>query len=98
MRLKHNCMSFVDSLVEFIRKPEELTSGEIPEGLCPVCWGYQEYDQKLRKLFRDKQVDVNNHQDSYMLVQKFVVDHLDGIKLRDGEIVECAKCGKKKEE
>lgn len=95
---KYNTMSFVDNLVEFIRKPEEHTKGKTPEGLCPVCWGYQEYDQKLRKLFRDKQVDVNNRQDSYMIVQKFVVDHLDGIKLRDGEIVECTKCGRKEVE
>ena len=87
-------MSFVDSLVEFIRKPEEQTVDKTPDGLCPVCWGYQQYDKKLRKLFRDKQVDVNSGRDSYMLVQKFVVDHLDGIRLKEGEVVACTKCGK----
>lgn len=87
-------MSFVDRLIEFIKRPEEETKDEVPEGLCPVCWGYQQYDQKLRTLFRDKQIDVNNGRDSYMLVQQFMVDHLDGIKLKEGEIVKCTKCGK----
>lgn len=52
----------------------------------PLCWGYQEYGDRIRKLARDKQIDVNNHRDHYMLIQKFLVDHIDGIKMRRAKI------------
>src|SRR5690606_10923423 len=58
----------------------------------PVCWGYQEYDHKIRQLFKDKQIDVNNHRDSYMKIQKFMVKYIDGIRLKQGEIKECPTC------
>lgn len=86
-------MYIVDQLVSFFQKPEEETKGNSPQGLCPVCWGYQEYDGKIRKLFKDKQIDVNNHRDSYMLLQDFVVNHIKGIKLKDSVTESCPDCG-----
>lgn len=43
-------------------------------------------------LFKDKQVDVNNHKDSYLVIQEFVKENLEGIKLKDGEIHSCPTC------
>lgn len=86
-------MDIVQNLLDYFRKPKSETERIAPEGLCPVCWGYEEYDQKIRTLFEDKQIDVNNHKDSYMLVQKFVKEHIDGIKLKESEIQECPTCG-----
>lgn len=63
-----------------------------PEGTCSLCWGQQEYDGKIRKILYDKQVDVNNHRDSYMLVQKFVGDHIDGYRLKDDIVHVCTDC------
>lgn len=63
---------------------------------CALCWGYQEYDHKIRKLYKDKQVDVNNHRGSYMRIQKFLIDKIDGIRLKKGEIVNCTTCEIKK--
>jgi len=70
-------MDLIENLVHFFKKPEKETEGKTPEGTCPVCWGYQEYDHKLRRLFKDKQIDVNNHRDSYMKIQKFMVKYID---------------------
>ena len=90
-------MDFIENLVNFFKKPEKETKNQSPEGTCPVCWGYQEYDSKIRKIFKDKQIDVNNHQDSYMLVKKFVVKYIDGIHLKEGETEACPTCRKTSE-
>lgn len=86
--------SIVNKFVEFFKKPKEETIGKSPEGVCNLCWGIQEYDGKIREVLRDKQVDVNNKQDSYMRIQKFVKDHIDGYHLKEDEIHVCPDCPK----
>lgn len=88
-------MDLIENLVNFFKKPKEETKNQSSEGTCPVCWGYQEYDHKIRRLFKDKQINVNNHSDSYMKVKKFMVKYVDGIQLKQGEIEECPTCGNK---
>ena len=85
-------MDIVKTIVEFFKKPEEETVNEAPEGVCALCWGYQEYDGKIRELYKDRQVDVNNHKDSYMLIQGFVKEHVDGYQVKDGVVHVCPNC------
>lgn len=89
-------MDIVDSILNYFKskKDSKIPKKEqhAPDGLCPLCWGYQEYDGKIRKLFKDKQVDVNNHQDSYLLIQDFVKKNVDSLKLIEGEIESCPTC------
>ena len=85
-------MDLVKSIVEFFKKPEPQTADQAPEGVCNLCWGTQEYDGKIRKLYKDKQVDVNNNEDSYMLIQKFVKDNMDGYRVMDGVTHVCPDC------
>lgn len=87
-------MDIIDSIIEFFKKPEKERIGKSPEGTCPVCWGYQEYDQKIRRLFKDKQIDVNNHSYRYMRIQKFLVKYIDGIRLKQAEVTSCPTCSK----
>lgn len=84
-------MEIVDSIIAHFKRNGDKAS-DAPEGLCPVCWGYQEYDRKIRTIFKDKQVDINNHKDSYMLIQNFVNENIDGIHLKGGEIHTCPQC------
>ena len=92
-------MDFVDQLIAYFKKPKKEIEGTAPAGTCSLCWGYQEYDGKIRKLLEDKQIDVNNHQDAYMKIQKFIVQYIEGIKLKKGEIESCPTCaGKKRKE
>ncbi len=86
-------MKIIDNILNHLRTAREADFAT-PEGLCPICWGYQQYDGKIRKLFKDKQVDVNNRRDSYTLIQRFVKQHLDNITLREGEINQCPACAK----
>lgn len=90
-------MDIVKNIVEFFERPESETVNKVPEGVCPMCWGYQEYDGKIRELFQDKQIDVNNRQDSYMRIQKFVKENIDGYHIKDGVVHVCPDCGDLKE-
>ncbi|MBD81290.1 MAG: hypothetical protein CL840_20400 [Crocinitomicaceae bacterium] len=83
----------IEKLIAFFQKPREKTSQEAPKGFCPNCWGEQEYDQQIRDLQRDMQIDVNNHRANYAFIQDFVVNRIDGIKLKKGNNgYECPVC------
>lgn len=63
------------------------------QGVCPNCWGQQQYDGKFREMARDKQVDVNNHEARHSFIQEFVVDHVTGIHLqKEDSGLHCPKC------
>lgn len=53
-----------------------------PQGVCPNCWGRQEYGGKAIDLMEDKQIDVNNSNSRHAFIQDFVVNHVDGIQLK----------------
>jgi len=83
----------IEELIEFFKKPKEETKNHVPEGLCPNCWGKQEYDNTIRKMYKDKQIDVNNHTANYAFIQEFMVTNLNGIKLKKGNnSLECPTC------
>lgn len=90
-------MDIVKRIVDFFKKPQDERVNLSPDGVCNLCWGHQEYDGKIRKVLKDKQIDVNNHKDSYMLVQKFVKKHIDGYQLKDSIIHVCPDCSELKD-
>lgn len=86
-------MDLIENIVNYFKKSPEEQTEKAPEGMCALCWGRQEYDSKIRTLFKDKQIDVNNHKVKYMLVQDFMKTHIDGVKLKKGKIKTCPTCG-----
>jgi len=87
----------IETLIAFFKKPKDETEGKVPKEFCPNCWGEQEYDDVIRDLYKDKQVDVNNHQANYAFIQDFVVNKVDGIHLKKGNnSLECPTCKMKK--
>lgn len=84
-------MNIIDNIIQFLKSPKE-EEAVSPEGICPVCWGRQEYDGKIKILMKDKQIDINNHQASYTFIKEFVVTNIDGIKLKGGIIKDCPNC------
>lgn len=92
-------MDFIETLASFFSKPKVETENQVPVGACPVCWGESEYDGEIRQLYKDKQIDVNNHQANHAFIQDFVVNHVDGIRLRKMENgYQCPKCKRVKPE
>ena len=83
----------IESLISFFKKTKVKTKGKVPNGFCPNCWGTQEYDHQIREMYKDHQIDVNNHQANYAFIQDFVVTHLHGIHLKKGNnSFECPTC------
>lgn len=72
----------VDRFVNLLKGTRKGTTSRAPGTRCPNCWGEQEYDNILREIPKDKQVDVNNHVDSHAFIKKFMVNRIDGIHLR----------------
>ncbi len=86
-------MNIVNTLASFFATTESERKGKVPAGYCPNCWGEQEYDRQIRDLYKDKQIDVNNHKANYAFIQDFVVTHLSGIHLKKGDnSFECPTC------
>ena len=85
--------NLVNRLVSFFKKSPEETKNEVPEGLCPNCWGVQEFDHVIREMYKDKQIDVNNHKQHHAFIQEFVVNRVNGIHLTKGDNgLECPTC------
>ena len=64
-----------------------------PKGVCPNCWGDQEYGNVIRDKFKDIQINVNNKESKHAFIQDFVVTHLNGIKLKSAvHGMECPTC------
>lgn len=83
----------IEKLITFFKKPISETNVKPLEGYCPNCWGEQEYDNTIRTLYKDHQIDINNHKANYAFVQKFVVTYLDGIRLKKGKnSFDCPTC------
>lgn len=85
-------MKLIDILTDFFSHSKEQTKDKTPEGVCSLCWGYEKYDGKIRELFEDKQIDVNNHRAKYMIIQDFLANHIDGSKLKKAHTKECNEC------
>lgn len=89
-------MNLVDRLTALLKdRQTEMTdqAAPTPEGLCPNCWGSQEYAGLIRELEHDFQVEVNRGTGKYDFIKEFVVKHLDGIRLKNTvHGLECAKC------
>ncbi|WP_205959920.1 hypothetical protein [Flammeovirga aprica] len=92
IKVKEN-KSIINSLINFFSKPKSETEGQVPKGLCPNCWGKQEYDNKFRELREDKQINVNNHKENYSFIKEFMVNNLEGIQLiREKDSLTCPVC------
>ena len=90
-------MDIIDNIIHYFKNDNGKSEEPCPEGTCPVCWGKQEYDGKIRTLLKDKQVDINNHKDSYMIIQEFMIQNIDGIELKEGIVTDCPNCSTEKE-
>ena len=85
-------MNIYNKITEYLEQPEEETKDKAPEGICAMCLGYQKYDNKIRTIIKDRQIDVNNHSFKYMRIQKLLKEQIEGIRLKKRKITECPTC------
>ncbi len=84
--------SIIDNITHYFSNQDNNKEEPSVQGTCPMCWGHQQYDGKIRTVLKDKQIDVNNHKDSYMLIQEFMTQNIDGTRLKEGIVTECPNC------
>lgn len=72
---------------------ESYTSDELVDaGICPNCWGRQEYQDQFREYVVDRNKANNGDvPGKKAFIEQFVQDHITGIKLK-GDVLTCPTC------
>ena len=90
---KRIIMSLFNNVLDFFQNNSHAASNSAPVGVCPNCWGSQEYGDLIRKMEKDVQLEVNRGTENYAFVQAFVTKYVEGISLKnkiDGPV--CERC------
>lgn len=83
-------MTLVDKIKYFFSGKQPETKA--PEGMCPTCWGYNEWDNEHYKIVRDKhfhpESDIYNS-----FISKIVDKHVDNTHKHENKYI-CTTCEK----
>jgi hypothetical protein len=83
-------MKIYKSLLAFLSKEHK---EETPEGLCPNCWGREEYGGKFYEAVKNNKTDINSTNPNVGWIQDYADKHLSGIQLKPTEEgMVCSKC------
>ena len=83
----------IDSLLKFLKKNPAKTTDEAPEGVCPNCWGTQDYGNQFYAAIKNEHADVNTASTNIGWVQDYANKHLKEIELNRVEGMDvCQKC------
>jgi hypothetical protein len=88
-------MDIVKSLLNFLKKKDTPEETPIPEGLCSICWGYEEYGGNFHKRVTHQNLDINSTDEHVGWINDYANKHLSGIALRrqgDGDELTCDSC------
>jgi hypothetical protein len=88
-------MTIVEALLNYLRPKENAEAIAAPEGLCPNCWGREEYGGHFYARVKQENLDVNSKESNVGWVQAYANKHLLGIALKrtgNGEELICEKC------
>ena len=81
----------LESILNFLKSGNN--SENAPEGVCPNCWGRQEYSGRFFDAMKNEGIDVNRLSEKKGWVQDYAEKHLAGIKLESiGNESVCPKC------
>lgn len=81
-------MDIIDDIINRLKNEGNEQESATPEAKVPNGWGHQQYDGKIRELLKDRQIDINNHKDSYMVIQEFLKENIDGFRLKKPEVTD----------
>lgn len=85
-------MSIVDNIIQFLKSSANPTN-EVPKGMCPNCWGRQEYGGQFFVAIKNYGLDVNHPDNERGWIQDYADKHLKEITLVEHNgYNQCAKC------
>ncbi len=83
-------MSLADNLKKYFNaKSNKEPTHESPEGICPNCWGRQEWDGQYYKLLKARNITPESN--TYNNFINEIATKLDKITLKD-DVYECTTC------
>ncbi len=88
-------MNLVQSLLNFLKKKDTPESSPAPEGLCPNCWGREEYGGHFYDRVKQENLNVHSKESNVGWINAYANKHLSGIALKrkgNGEEMVCEKC------
>ena len=50
----------IEKLVALFKKPASETKNETPEGVCPNCWGREEYGGQFYEAIKNRGIDATH--------------------------------------
>jgi len=88
-------MDLVKSLLNFLRKKGTPEAQATPEGICPNCWGRDEYAGHFYERVKQENLNINSSDSNVGWVSAYANKHLAGIALTrkgNGEELICETC------
>jgi len=83
-------MNIAENIKRFFKaKANSEPTGDAPEGICPNCWGRQEWEGNYYKLMKARNITPENN--TYNNFINEVASKLDKITLKD-DSYECTSC------
>lgn len=86
-------MNIINSLLTYLKERQAKPEKKAPEGLCPNCWGRQEYGGNFYEAVKNHGLDVNTKQPEVGWIKDYAEKHLKGIRLETkDDSVACPSC------
>ena len=89
-------MKIVDSIIKMLSSNKEMSLAAVsqaPDGVCPNCWGRDEYSGDFYKAINKKGLNAGNVGAHVGWVQEYANKHFSDIAIvSDGENQSCNKC------
>lgn len=74
-------MKIVDSIMSLLTSKKEPELTDVPEGVCPNCWGQNEYGGAFYRAARGKGINANNASAHVGWVQEYADKYLTNIAI-----------------
>lgn len=74
-------MKIVDSIIHLLSHKPSVSTGDVPHGMCPNCWGRNEYAGSFYEAVKSEGIDVNEIDNHVGWVQDYANKHLNDIAL-----------------
>ncbi|MFK7808254.1 MAG: hypothetical protein AB8F74_10680 [Saprospiraceae bacterium] len=88
-------MNLAKAILNYLTKKETPQASPAPEGLCPNCWGRQEYEGHFYEAIKQENLDVTSKESNVGWINAYANKYLTGIALvssDNGEELICPKC------
>lgn len=86
-------MKLVDSMLSFLKSKDTTETQTVPAGMCPNCWGRDEYEGQFYDRVKQENQDVNSNNPNLGWVADYANKHLTGISLQPkGDELVCERC------